>query len=149
MQLCPCFNAIIKTVLSAHESVNKSFIFPVTCNGDTFQCSDLRCIPSSRKCDSFLDCASGEDEANCIPGSLSSCIEWWIRGYRQTGQYVVRKYKYITCRNACFRGLAKLSLEASVSVTSRDKYINVIPMKRVIILITSFKDTKISHHLSQ
>lgn len=38
---------------------------PAGCGADAFACNDGTCLPAGWRCDGFLDCMGGEDEAGC------------------------------------------------------------------------------------
>ena len=58
------------------STVNGSFlpIFAV-CSLTDFRCHNMKCVPSTDKCDRHNDCGDNSDELDCAPGSL---IVIWI-----------------------------------------------------------------------
>ena len=70
-----------------------------------FHCGSNVCIPTSKVCDSNLDCLNGSDELGCATPSVTSTVSY---STTPTGNYVVNFILAKGNRFECFRSLLPL-----------------------------------------
>lgn len=58
-----------RTLTKYNILIPQPFNTTLACPENEFQCNDGSCLDISRRCDGYVDCESGEDEAECSSGT--------------------------------------------------------------------------------
>ena len=67
MHVCK-HNSRVYLVVDCSDTKFIDIIVYPSCSADEFECSNLQCIPKSKRCDFRKDCADGSDESSSVCG---------------------------------------------------------------------------------